>query len=138
MFLLDTNVISELRRPTKANPSVAAWADGVRQPDLFLSVITIIEIEIGILGPDHRRDHAQAAALRTWMDSYIQPAFYGRILPIDTAVALRCARLHVPDRRSDRDALIAAIALVYGLTVVTRNVADFQSMGVSLLNPWET
>jgi predicted nucleic acid-binding protein len=75
--------------------------------------------------------------LRTWMDSYIQPAFDGRILPVDTAVALRCARLHVPDRRSDRDALIAATALVHGLTVATRNVADFRAMGVSLLNPWE-
>jgi toxin FitB len=137
MFLLDTNVISELRRPTKANPKVAAWADSVRQPDLFLSVITIIEIEMGILGLEYRRDHAQAAVLRTWMDSYIQPAFDGRILPVDAAVALRCARLHVPDRRSDRDALIAATALVHGLTVATRNVADFRAMGVSLLNPWE-
>jgi predicted nucleic acid-binding protein len=91
----------------------------------------------GILGLEYRRDHAQAAVLRTWMDSYIQPAFDGRILPVDTAVALRCARLHVPDRRSDRDALIAATALVHGLTVATRNVADFRAMGVSLLNPWE-
>ena len=126
-----------MRRPTKANPKVAAWADSVRQPDLFLSVITIIEIEMGILGLEYRRDHAQAAVLRTWMDSYIQPAFDGRILPVDTAVALRCARLNVPDRRSDRDAIIAATALVHGLTVATRNVADFRAMGVSLLNPWE-
>jgi predicted nucleic acid-binding protein len=120
MFLLDTNVISELRRPTKANPRVAGWADTIRRPDLFLSVVTIIEIEIGILMREHRRDHAQAAILRTWMDSYIQP--------VDTAVALRSARLHVPDRRSDRDALIAATALVHGLTVVTRNISDFRSM----------
>ena len=126
-----------MRRPTKANPKVAAWADSVRQPDLFLSVITIIEIEMGILGLEYRRDHAQAAVLRTWMDSYVQPAFDGRILPVDTAVALRCARLNVPDRRSDRDAIIAATALVHGLTVATRNIADFRAMGVSLLNPWE-
>jgi predicted nucleic acid-binding protein len=67
MFLLDTNVISELRRPTKANPRVAGWADTIRRPDLFLSVVTIIEIEMGILMLEHRRDHAQAAILRTWM-----------------------------------------------------------------------
>ena len=126
-----------MRRPTKANPKVAAWADSVRQPDLFLSVIPIIKIEMGIPGLEYWRDHAQAAVLRTWMDSYIQPAFDGRILPVDAAVALRCARLHVPDRRSDRDAMIAATALVHGLTVATRNIADFRAMGVSLLNPWE-
>ena len=128
MFLLDTNVISELRRPGKANPKVAAWADGVHQAELFLSAITILEIEMGVLKLE-RRDQAQGATLRTWMDSYIRPAFDGRILPIDTEVALRCARLHVPDRRSDRDAMIAATALVHSLTIVSRNVVDFQNMG---------
>lgn len=136
MFLLDTNVISELRRPGKANPKVAAWADTVRQAELFLSAVTILEIEIGILQLE-RRDQAQSAALRTWMDSYIRPAFDGRILPVDTVVALRCARLHVPDRRSDRDALIAATALVHNLTIVSRNVADFHGMSAGLINPWD-
>jgi len=71
------------------------------------------------------------------MDSYVRPAFDGHILPVDTAVALRCARLHVPDPRSDRDALVAATALVHGLTVVTRNVKDFQRMALDLINPWD-
>jgi len=136
MFLLDTNVISELRRPGKANSKVAEWADGVRQAELFLSAITILEIEIGILRRE-RQDQAQGAALRVWMDSYVRPAFDGHILPVDTAVALRCARLHVPDPRSDRDALVAATALVHGLTVVTRNVKDFQRMALDLINPWD-
>jgi predicted nucleic acid-binding protein len=136
MFLLDSNVISELRRPGKANPRVAAWADGVRQAELFLSVITTLEIEIGILRLE-RIDQAQGAVLRTWMDNYIRPAFDGRILPVDTAVALRCARLHVPDPRSDRDAMIAATALLHDLTVVTRNVADIAQMNVALINPWD-
>jgi predicted nucleic acid-binding protein len=136
MVLLDTNVISELRRPGKANPKVAAWADTVRQAELFLSAITILEIEIGILQLE-RRDQAQSATLRTWMDSYIRPAFDGRILPVDLVVALRCAQLHVPDRRSDRDAMIAATALVHDLTIVSRNVADFQGMRADLINPWD-
>jgi toxin FitB len=136
MFLLDTNVISELRRPNRAHPKVAAWSDGVRQAELFLSVVTILEIELGILMLE-RRDQAQGAVLRTWMNQYILPAFAGRILPVDTAVALRCAGLHVPNRRSDRDAMIAATALVHEFTVVTRNVADFQLTGANLLNPWE-
>jgi predicted nucleic acid-binding protein len=83
-----------------------------------------------------RRDKAQGAMLRAWIDTRVLPAFDGRILSVDTAVAKRCARLHVPDPRADRDALIAATALVHRLTVVTRNVADFEAMGVDLLNPW--
>ena len=135
MYLLDTNVISELRRPGKADAKVSAWAEGVRQAELFLSVITILEIEIGILRLE-RKDQPRGAALRTWMDSYIRPAFDGRILPVDMPVVLRCSQLHVPDPRSDRDAMIAATALVHGLTVVTRNVADFQKMAPDLINPW--
>jgi toxin FitB len=111
MFLLDTNVLSELRRPQKAAPKVAAWAASVRQAELYLSVITILEIEAGILLIEHRNDQAQAGTMRIWMDR-IRQSFANRILPVDTEVALRCARLHVPDRRPDRDALIAATALV--------------------------
>lgn len=84
-----------------------------------------------------RRDAAQGVVLRAWIDGRVLPAFEGRILAVDMAVAQRCARLHVPDPRAERDALIAATALVHGLTVATRNVADFQPMGVDLLNPWE-
>ena len=136
MFLLDTNVLSELRRRERTHPRVAAWADSVHAGDLFLSVISILEIEAGTLLLA-RRDKAQGAVLRAWIDDKVLPAFAGRILPIDTAVALRCARLHVPDPRAERDALIAATALVHQLRVITRNCADFEPMGVDLLNPWD-
>lgn len=136
MFLLDTNVLSELRRRERTHPKVAAWADTVQASDLFLSVITILEIEAGALLLA-RRDKAQGAVLRAWIDGKVLPAFAGRILAVDTAIAQRCARLHVPDPRAERDALIAATALVHRLKVVTRNVADFQPMGVELLNPWD-
>ncbi len=135
MFLLDTNALSNLRRRDRANSGVLAWASAVHRSDLFLSTITILEVEIGAL-LIQRRDPTQGRVLRAWIDGQILPSFAGRILPVDTAVAQRCARLHVPDPRAERDALIAATALVHSLTVVTRNVADFEPMGVDLLNPW--
>ncbi|VVO10886.1 type II toxin-antitoxin system VapC family toxin [Pseudomonas fluorescens] len=134
MFLLDTNVVSELRK-AQADKNVTAWARSVAAPSLFLSAITVLELETGILRVE-RRDPAQGGLLRSWLDNHVIPAFAGRILAVDSAVALRCARLHVPDRSNECDALIAATALVHGLTVVTRNMADFQSSGVRLINPW--
>ncbi|MNT49325.1 Toxin FitB [compost metagenome] len=95
-----------------------------------------MELETGVLQIE-RRDARQGALLRAWLDHHVLPEFAGRVLPIDTAVALRCARLHVPDRQSERDALIAATAIVHGMTVVTQNVADFMATGVSVLNPWD-
>lgn len=136
MFLLDTNVLSELRRRARVHPRVGVWADSVLPTDLFLSAITILEIEAGMLSV-RRRDPAQGKVLAEWIDGRVLPAFEGRILPVDTSVARRCAHLHVPDPRAERDALIAATALVHRLTVATRNVADFQSMGVPLFNPWD-
>ena len=136
MFLLDTTVISELRRPDKANPLVAAWAGSTPAARTFLSAISILEIEMGAL-LIARRDTAQGAVLRTWIDDQILPRFEGRVLPVDLAVARCCAGLHVPTPRAERDALIAATALVHGLTVVTRNVSDFAPTGVAILNPWE-
>ena len=135
MFLLDTNVLSELRRRDRTNRNVAAWADRVHASELFLSAITILEVEAGTLSL-LRRDPGQGAILRSWIDGNVLPAFEGRILPVDTIVALRCAALHVPNPRAERDALIAAIALVHRLRVVTRNVTDFEPMGVGTLNPW--
>lgn len=137
MYLLDTNVVSELRKAKvgKADKNVSAWAKSVSATSLFLSSITILELETGILLVE-RRDPAQGAVLRTWLDAHVLPAFSGRILVIDVAVAQRCAKLHVPDPRADRDALIAATALVHGMTVVTRNVADFELTGVEIFNPW--
>ncbi|MGE8069189.1 type II toxin-antitoxin system VapC family toxin [Pseudomonas sp. NPDC089569] len=134
MFLLDTNVISELRKP-HADTNVVTWAKSVIAPRLFISVITLKELETGVLRME-RRDPAQGKILRTWLKHHVMPAFDARILPIDAAVALRCASLHVPDRTNEADSLIAATALVHGLTVVTRNVDDFQSSGVPLINPW--
>ena len=137
MFLLDTNVVSELRKAKsgKADPGVVAWASAVPAGSLFLSAITVLELETGVLLLE-RRDPQQGALVRTWLDNHVMPAFAGRILAVDTAVALHCAKLHVPDRCSERDALIAATALVHGMTVVTRNVGDFERTGASLLNLW--
>jgi len=137
MVILDTNVVSELRkvRAGKVDPNVAAWAASVDATTLYLSAITLMEIELGVTAAEHR-DEAQGSMLRIWLESHVLPEFADRVLPVDTAVALRCARLHVPDRRSDRDALIAATALVHGMGVATRNVADFEPTGVALINPW--
>ena len=137
MFILDTNVVSELRKAKtgKADRSVVAWASSVSSGSLFLSAITVLELETGVLQKE-RSDPVQGGLLRAWLESHVLPAFQGRVLPVDTAVALRCAKLHIPDPRAERDALIAATALVHGMTVVTRNVSDFVSTGVSLLNPW--
>ena len=136
MYLLDTNVVSELRKGKNAHRSVRTWAEALPSASLFLSAISILELEIGVLLIE-RRDRKQGAVLRAWMDGHVLPTFSGRILPIDTAVAQRCAPLHVPDPPSDRDALIAATALVHGMAVVTRNVNHFQFGGLSLVNPWQ-
>ena len=137
MYVLDTNVLSELRkvRLGKADGNVAAWTESVDAADLFVSAITIMELELGVLATE-RKDATQGAMLRSWLEQHVLPEFAGRTLPIDTAVAQRCARLHVPDKRGERDALIAATALVHGMTVVTRNVADFKPTGVTIVNPW--
>lgn len=138
MYVLDTNVVSELRkvRQGKADAHVAAWVEHVDAADLFISAITVLELEMGVLLLE-RKDATQGATLRLWLEQRVLPEFAERTLPIDTAVARRCAQLHVPDRRGERDALIAATALVHGMTVVTRNVADFHATGVPLLNPWD-
>ena len=138
MYLLDTNVVSELRKAksNEANSSVVAWANSVPSASLFISAITILELETGILLVE-RRDPTQGVILRSWLNTHVLPAFSEKVLPVDTAIAQRCAKLHVPDPRSDRDAMIAATALVHDLTVVTRNVDDFLSTGVSIINPWE-
>ena len=137
MYLLDTNVVSEMRKgqSDKADKNVIEWSDSVPASSLFLSVISVLEIEIGVLLAE-RRDPVQGSVLRSWLNLRVMSAFAGRILPVDTAVARRCARLHVPNQRSDRDALIAATAMVHGMAVVTRNVSDFAPTGVEIVNPW--
>ena len=137
-YLLDTNVVSELRKvgDGKADANVTKWVGGQDSNELFISAITILEIERGILSIQ-RRDPAQGSRLRGWMDSRVRPEFAQRILPIDDAVATRCAHLHIPDRRNEADALIAATALVHGLTVVTRNIQDFGNTGAIVIDPWQ-
>lgn len=135
MFLLDTNVLSELRNARKADGNVLSWARGMSAEHLFISAITIFEIERGTLRLA-RKDERQALSLRHWLNERVLPQFDGKILPIDTRIALRCALLHVPDPRPERDSFIAATALVHGLTVVTRNTSDFARSGVAILNPW--
>ena len=137
MYLLDTNVIAELRkvRSDKADANVTQWAERADTAALFVSVIAIQELEIGVLLKE-RKDAAQGRILRAWLEDHVLPAFSGRILPVDTAVARTSARLHVPDLRPVRDALIAATALVHGMRVVTRNASDFAPTGVPVVDPW--
>jgi toxin FitB len=139
MFLLDTNVVSELRkaRAGKADKNVVAWAASASAGIMFVSAITVQELETGVLLAE-RRDPAQGAVLRRWLDTQVLPAFAERVLPVDTAVARRSAVLHVPDPRPVRDSLIAATALVHQMPVVTRNVSDFAPMGVEIIDPWQT
>lgn len=137
MYVLDTCVLSELRKIHlgRADPGVAAFAEAVDADALFISAVTVMELEVGVLSME-RRDAAQGALLRAWLERHVLPEFSGRTLSIDAAVARRCARLHVPDRRGERDAMIAATALVHGMVVVTRNVADFEPTGVPVIDPW--
>jgi Predicted nucleic acid-binding protein, contains PIN domain len=138
MLLLDTNVVSELRkaRAGKADKNVVAWAASASAGTMFVSAITVQELEIGVLLAE-RRDPNQGVVLRRWLETQVLPAFAERILPVDTAVVRRSAVLHIPDPRPIRDSLIAATALVHEMPVVTRNVTDFAPMGVEIINPWQ-
>ncbi len=138
MFLLDTNVVSELRkaRSGRADANLTIWARSVPSSALYLSVITVMELENGIEGVKGR-DPNQYAARRTWMDNFVLSAFAGRILGFDLPAAIRCAGLNRPQPKPLRDSMIAAMALQHGMRVVTRDVSDFESM-VPVLNPWNT
>ena len=137
-YLLDTNVISELRLSRKrSDPAVRQWTSERRPSSLYLSVVTVLEIELGIARLA-RRDATQANHLQSWLEDDLLDVFKGRILSIDVPVARRAARLHVPDPRPERDALIASTAIVNGMTIVTRNITDFEPMGVALINPWSS
>ena len=138
MFLLDTNVVSELRkvRSGKAAPAVATWAADIPAGQMFISVVTIHEIEHGVLLAE-RSDPDKGRVLRAWLDGSVTAAFANRVLPVDEAVARKAAALHVPDPAPFRDALIGATALVYGLAVATRNHRDFERFdGLEVIDPW--
>lgn len=136
-YLLDTSVVSELRKigDGKADANVVAWIAAEEADRFHISAITILELERGVPSVQ-RRDPKQGARLRAWMDDHVRPEFVRRIVPVDDAIATRCAHLHIPDRRNEADALIAATALVHGFTIVTRNVRDFEGTGVVLVDPW--
>jgi len=136
MYLLDTNVVSELRKkPGRIDANVLVWSESVHPLDQYISVVTLQELETGVLLLD-RHDTAQAKMLRHWLEATLRPTFAKRILPVTQEIALRTARLHVPDPQPYRDSLIAATALVHGLIVVTRNLSDFGPTGVRVINPW--
>lgn len=138
MLILDTNVVSEYRKVAngKADLRFIEWQKQILPSQLYISAITIMELEIGIL-KIARKDVIQGRILRHWFEYKVVPSFEERILAIDTKVALVCGQLHIPDPRAERDALIAATAITHGMKVVTRNIADFKNMGVILINPWD-
>ena len=138
MFLLDTNILSEIRKISqgRADPALAHWVQAIDFDRCHLCVITLLEIEQGILRVRHRGDEAQFARLQRWLNDTVVPTFDARILPVDRHAARICARLHVPDQRPYNDALIAATAIRNDLTLVTRNTRDFAELNVPLLNPF--
>jgi toxin FitB len=137
VYLVDTNVISELRKAARpsVDPKVLQWAQETPPEQMWVSAISIFELELGVLRAE-RKDTKQGRVLRAWLTRQVIPAFEGRIIAIDTHVAQAAARMHVPNPQPERDALIAASAIVHGLTVVTRDEKDFRPLGVNTLNPW--
>ncbi len=136
MYLLDTNVVSEMRRGPRADANVSAWFRAHPAHELHVSAIALMELELGVLLM-RRRDGRQGDRLLAWYEGQVLPAFDGRTLSVDTMVARRAATLHTPDRMLDMDALIAASALVHGMVLITRNVRDFERTGGRFLDPWK-
>jgi predicted nucleic acid-binding protein len=136
MYVLDTNVISELRHgKPQQSAAVRAWASTVPASTLFMSAISLLELEKGVLALE-RRTPPQGSALRAWLRG-VRSVFEGRILPFGDSAAVLCAAMHIPNPKPDRDAMIAATAAEHGMILVTRNVADFSGTGVRLINPFE-
>ena len=137
MYLLDTDVVSELRRAAsgKAYPKVVAWAASIPTELLFISALTVFGLEYGGRLKENS-DPAQGSVLRLWHDTQALPAFKDRTLPVDAAVAWRCAPMHAPNPCKERDSFIAATAMVRGMTVVTCDLTDFAPTGAALFNPW--
>lgn len=135
MFLLDTNVISELRNgKPQQSAAVRAWAAEVPVKQLYLSAVSVLEMEMGVLRME-RKDSQQGKILRTWTEMVLQQ-FQDRVLPFTAVTAMLCAPMHVPDARGFRDSMIAATAIQHRLTLITRNVSDFKCLGIALINPW--
>lgn len=135
MFLLDTNVVSELRKASRCHTRVAAWQAAQERESCYISAITLLEIRLGI-ELARKKDRKKAESLEAWYQDRVKPGFAGRVLPVDEAVGEMCGRLHAEGPRSFRDGLILATAAVHQLTVVTRNVKDFRGGGVAVVDPW--
>ncbi|GAA3657728.1 type II toxin-antitoxin system VapC family toxin [Microbacterium marinilacus] len=133
-YLLDTNILSDHYEGTSA--SLDAWMSARAEDEIAISVITVLELDVGVRRAE-RRDPASGARLRVWLDDAVRPLFAGRILPVDERVALAAAGFQAPDPMPQMDALIAATALVHGVTLVTRNVKDVERTGIAILNPWD-
>lgn len=134
-FLVDTNIVSEMRKGRDGNSGVVAWSGSVDMSDLAISVLCLKELEYGVLNVAGS-DPLKSLVLRAYLDHFVIPQYRGRVLPVDEVIAIRAAALDVPKRRPFADGLIAATALVHDLTVVTRNTVDFLPTGVRLLNPF--
>lgn len=139
MFLLDTNVISELRKIKigKANKGLEIWSKNHNKKIMFLSVISLLELEIGALSLE-RKDPKQGTVIRMWIDEIIKPKFKDRIIPVSTKTVLICSKMHIPNRKSITDSLIAATAIEHNLTVITRNEKDFEETGAKIFNPFSS
>ena len=133
-YLIDTNVISEIRKGDRANAQVVAWWSAVAEDELWMSTLVLGEIRKGI-ERTRRRDPPKARALEQWLDT-LTTHFENRALAVDTAVAEAWGRLNGPRPLPVVDSLLAATAIVHGLTLVTRNTADIEGTGVATLNPW--
>ena len=133
-FLLDTNIVSELRKRDRMDPGLQTWWAGHQNSQLWLSVLVLGELRRGV-EVLRRRDENGARALDGWLDGLVSE-FSDRVLPIDEAVVDRWARLGVPDAVPVVDGLMAATAIAHELTLVTRNVADVERTGVDVLNPF--
>ena len=134
-YLLDTNVVSALRRKDRAEKRVLDWFERVAEADFFVSVLTMMEIEIGVRRLE-LHDPRQAAVIRAWKEGPLEALFRGRCVTVDRETVERCAALHVPGPQPEIDALIAATAIAKRLTLVTRNERDFTGIPIAVVNPW--
>jgi predicted nucleic acid-binding protein len=135
MYVLDTNVVSALRRPDR-EPLVADWARTVPLVDQYVTALTVAEIERGVVRKE-QTDPAQGTILRRWLAGHVLPGFAGRVLPFDLPAARILVRYPVPEHALYDDAQIAAVAEAHGMTVVTRNLRHFTPLGVRVFSPWE-
>ena len=135
-ILLDTNVVSELRKKSRCHPSVAAWQDAIQGEQVYISAISMMEIKVGVIAA-RRKNPEFSTVLNEWYEMQVKPAFHKRVIPVDLAVSECCSVFLSQRTRPLADALIAATAHAHGLILATRNMADFSDTGIDLVNPWD-